>query len=252
MRDLPTFITWPPVRSVPTEVLGKVLADIESHMPAGHAYRDADKITWGHETTHGINANVRMGKTPKQNGFYLLDNTAILIDEPSTTIRQVAQVVPLVLRGKVYKLYLIDQARSVMHFPGETPWGKVFPLYAYYGSGEFGSWNNRPLYLMDEWVAYANGTEIRLDLGIVDRAETVEYMLEFSAYCLCLGISAATDDPQFLNFMAWHFNRCMILFLRSKNLGDISRAEKYLGILRTHPTAQPLRDFALSKLGIRL
>ncbi|GAG85123.1 unnamed protein product, partial [marine sediment metagenome] len=46
-----------PLRNVPN--LGKVLSDIESHMPKGHIYSDPDRITWGHETTHGIHGRLR-------------------------------------------------------------------------------------------------------------------------------------------------------------------------------------------------
>ncbi len=55
----PKWTDYPPIRQVDSQSMGRVLADIESHMPAGHIYRDADKITWGHETSHGIASNIR-------------------------------------------------------------------------------------------------------------------------------------------------------------------------------------------------
>jgi hypothetical protein len=58
----PTFESWPKVRDIQNIQilsLGEVLQDIELHMPAGHGYRDSHKVTWAHETTHGINANIR-------------------------------------------------------------------------------------------------------------------------------------------------------------------------------------------------
>jgi hypothetical protein len=135
--------------------LGKVLSDIEGHMPAGHIYKDSDKITWAHETTHGINSHLRQkfSNGQKMNGFYCLNNKAAMILEPPTTISKVAGLVPSSLRGGVYNLYLVSQASS---------------------------WNDTPLYIFDEWIAYTNGSDCRLDLGIEQRSETVTYMLEFN------------------------------------------------------------------------
>src|SRR5690606_38202965 len=90
----PKFENYPAVRQ-PESSLGKVLSDIECHMPAGHIYRDSDKITWGHETSHGLASNIRqkfsrgngawrtVGGKPSYvsfariNGFYVLDNRAV-------------------------------------------------------------------------------------------------------------------------------------------------------------------------------
>ena len=60
----PDWTRCPPVR---TPQNSSVLADIDSHLPAGHIYwRDDDHpgkaldwISWGHETTHGINSRLR-------------------------------------------------------------------------------------------------------------------------------------------------------------------------------------------------
>lgn len=171
--------------------LGKVLLDIESHMPAKHAYYSSDKVTWAHETTHGINSRLRnsIGK-PLYNAFYCLEDRGISIPEPSFKLSDVAAQVPRALVGGVYDLYLI----------------RTGPQY----------WNSRPLYILDEWVAYTNGTLAGLDLyqkGLWDagpRLGTLKYMLEFSIYTLCL-IATHKDTPNqdLLDFIRWNQQRVL-------------------------------------------
>ena len=55
--DEPRFVLIQPTYSVSGH--GAVLDDLESRMPAQHPYRDRDRITWAHETTHGLNSYIR-------------------------------------------------------------------------------------------------------------------------------------------------------------------------------------------------
>jgi hypothetical protein len=214
----PEFVEWKPVKSVNN--LGKVLSDIESHMPDGHIYKDSDKITWGHETTHGINSNLRNKHTSqgKVNGFCVLENRGVIILEPKTTISAAARLVPSSLRGGVYQLYMVSQA---------------------------GSWNDRPLYVFDEWVAYGNGAAVRADLNIQQRQETVE----FNNYAIAVAMAARTDDMQFKNFLMWNLERSMKLYEANKNIGDTSRSTEYLQKTRTSSDAEGLREFARNYFG---
>jgi len=242
-RVEPVFINWPKVRSVDSS-LGKVLGDIESHMPAGHIYKDNDKITWGHETTHGINSNIRnrnqkwivkhklrffffrgepylVKVAERVNGFYCLEDRAVVIVEPPTTIRAAAAKVPQSLRGEVYNLYMVQQA---------------------------GSWNDTPLYIFDEWVAYTNGSEVRKDLRIQSRAETVTYMMEFNVYAMSLAMvvkeKGGYDDTQLKAFLMWNIERSVRIY------NNESEATAYLNKLRTNSDAEKLRGFARSYFGV--
>jgi len=200
----PQITSYPPLRNVGN--LGPVVTDIESHLQAGHPYRDNDRITWTHEGSHGIAGQLR--NKYRQPGFYLLGNQAVLMQEPRTTLSAVAASVPVSLRGQVYRLYLVEGQRY---------------------------WQNQPTYVFDEWVAYANGSEARRQLGIRDRAETIEYTLEFIPYALCVAKASRSSDSQMRAFIRWHIERCL-------KFGKVDR-------LRTAPDAEALRQFTRTYLG---
>lgn len=218
----PEWQEYKPVRTADAS-LGKVLGDIESHMPPGHIYRDSDKVTWGHETTHGINSNLRQKfRSDKRiNGFYCLQDRAAIIEEPKVLITQVASEVPPSLRGGVYQLYLVSQASS---------------------------WNADSLYLLDEFVAYTNGSACRKDLGIKERAETVQFMFEFNVYCTTLAKvikdrDANYDDKQFKAFLMWNIERSMEIYAGEEG------ATTYWKKFQNHQDAAELRQFANDYFG---
>jgi len=243
----PEFINWPPVRTVNNPRYGKILSDIESHLPAGHIYGDSDLITDGHECLHGIHANIRnanygglintyvirrgLFRRPlvfheiwsggRVNGFYCLENRAVVIQEPSTTISAAARLVPSSLRGDVFNLYMIQQARS---------------------------WGDTPLYICDEWNAYVGGSAVRADLQIQERSETVQYSMEFTVYTIALAKAikendSSYDDTQFKNFVMWNTDRLMKIY------NNESGATNYLKKFRTSSDAESLRQFAKEYFG---
>lgn len=240
----PEWTEEKPLRNVDASRLGSVLADIESHMPAGHIYRDSDYVTWGHETSHGIASRLRQKHSGSNvmimvsyllldghevvklnagiNVFYVLNNKAVIIREPNTTISRAAALVPRSLRGRTYQLYMVSQAAS---------------------------WGDTPLYIFDEFVAYSNGAEVRYNRKMNERGDTVESMLHFSVYAMCVAQACKTDDPQFKNFLAWSLKRSMILLEKNKELGGTSQAEDYWTHFKTSSDAQSLRSFIKEYLG---
>ena len=190
----PTWTKALPLRKIDPDELGVILSDIESHMPAGHMYSDPDKVTWAHETTHGINRRLRNEhrQSAKINALYCLNNRACIIEEPPLTISQVAETIPVELRENLFHLYMVQQAHS---------------------------WNNTPLYIFDEWVAYTNGAAVRYNLNLKERLGTVKAMLEFNNYALALAIM--TDNSQLKNFVEWHLLRVADLYLCNLKLGNI-------------------------------
>jgi len=174
---------------------GTVLLDIERHLPAqyGKTYQDSNKETHAHETSHGIHAHLRnyhnnTGK--KANAFYLLQDRAFITPEPKIKKSHAAKFIPPALRGFRYSTYVTGQS----------------------------AWDNEPLYLFDEWVAYVNGGKVGIHrhksglyktqggwkTGVVDGA------LEFTGYGIGLVMAIEQGDhgylpghPQFRQFFAW-------------------------------------------------
>jgi hypothetical protein len=128
---------WVDLKPVRSDAIGGSLGDIDSHLPAGHQYRDADKVTWGHETVHGVNARLRMDNRA-ENGFYVLRNRGFICPSPALTLAEVAAAIPHGKRGRVYQLYMVQAARD---------------------------WNDTPLYCLDECSAYVAGSIVGLELN---------------------------------------------------------------------------------------
>lgn len=203
--------------------LGAVLSDIRSHINDGGYYDDVDRVTSGHETTHGINSMVRnrLYKGKPINAFYCLDGKVCVLEEPRTRIEVVAREVPRSLRGGVYGLYMVEQASS---------------------------WGDRALYILDEWVSYTNGSAVRKDLKISRRGETVLYMLEFDVYTITLAKVLEELEPGyssggFKDFVRWNIERSMGLYDGEREAGD------YLEKLRGNVDAAGLRAFMVGYFG---
>lgn len=226
-----------PLRKVSPQ-LGDVLGDIESRMPAGHQYRDNDQITWAHETTHGLNSRWRQ-HFPNKACLYVLQSRLCVLDHPRVKLSDVARAVPRSLRGDVYNLYL-TQAQQ---------W-----------------WNNEPLYVFDEWVAYCNGTAAIMDLdekGLLRRGDRyygadLEKVIQFVGYALVVAQvgheKLSTERPnkqRFKVFTQWHIERSMRLYLsgRKSRVIDPSKADETLRSLRQSPDATDLREFSRSFFG---
>jgi len=217
-----------PIRS-PDPRLEPTLGDIESHMPAGHPYRDSRHVTWAHETTHGLNARIRnqnvkvkqiavgagLGLTlsypvpvdgvpfpelrlGRVNACYVLGGKAFVCEEPDLRLSQIAEAVPRSMRGMSYRLYLVEQQRY---------------------------WEDCPLYVFDEWSAYANGLSTAIDANGGDGAfSDVLQMLEFTAYALVLANKVTLlnkEGENFYGFLKWMIERCVKLYLQSKKIREL-------------------------------
>jgi len=131
------------------------IRDLESRMPTWHSFRSNQIVTWAHETTHGLNSRIRNSlRSPRTNAFYIYDGVAITATEPDFHITDFAANVPWNLRGRIYKMYVNNR-----------------------------SWNDRPLYLFDEWCAYQNGSIVALEEKVASRDDSLESCLEMCVYC---------------------------------------------------------------------
>ena len=219
---------------------GSVLTDIAQHLPDsyGSQYWDSDLMTAGHETTHGINSDVRNNHNDtgkKANGLYVTGDKAALIVEPSFRKSQVAEFIPSSLHGSRYDLYITGQT----------------------------DWDDTPTYVFDEWDAYTNGAAVCLDLthrGIYKGGWTdcVYGPLEFTVYSIAVAMAAEKYDPayfasypQLKAFVAWNARRAMDLFREGQGLDSFKYAEQdaYYAKIATSPDAEALRAFCRKTFG---
>lgn len=234
------FVSYPAQKASSNPRWGTALNDIEQHLPAqyGTTYRDSDKVTHGHETSHGIHAHLRNNYNDtgrRANAFYVLGDRAALVVEPGIRKSQVAEFIPAGLRGSRFGTYVTGQQ----------------------------DWDDRPLYLWDEWNAYANGGEVAVDLfqaGLWDQGQrdAVAGLLEFTVYALAVGLAVERHDPayfasnaQFREFLAFNTERTMALYRKGAAMQPFARADDaaYYERLRTGPEGESIRTFAARLFG---
>ncbi len=238
--DLVPWLVYQPKKATTNAAWGQALTDIEQHLDPKHGrtYFSADNITHGHETTHGINSDIRntLGG-PGKNGFYCLDGRACVLAEPKCRIRDVAPLVPAVLRGSRYNLYLVQQAHA---------------------------WDDSPLYLLDEWVAYINGTTVGIDQvkrGLLKgrsggSSDDAIAPMEFTYYVLALCRAIKERDPgyfaahpEFGEFVAFNVRRSAAVFREAIVMEQFRWDAKLVDAFAVSGDAKPLRDVAAELWG---
>lgn len=165
------------------------LTDIVSHLPTkfGNQYFDNDPVTWGHETTHGIHSHLRNTFGKGNVAFYVGNNKAAFMPQPKMKLKQISDIIPSNLRGSRYQTYFVSQLKG---------------------------WNDFPLYVFDEWVAYTNGAGVGLEtpankLNLTakhrelhtvseNRSDVMVGALEFSVYAMLTCVAIDKYDPSFL------------------------------------------------------
>lgn len=236
------WFTWPEQQpELADAAWGVQLTDIARHLPAQYGdqyWFPDDAMTSGHETTHGIQAHLRNYEAPmtgRYNAFYVLHDRAAFVAEPDMRKSDIAAYVPESLRGDRYATYITGQT----------------------------SWDDTPLYVFDEWVAYTNGAEVavgQVQAGLYRGAWTDAVMgpLEFVVYAMATARAASVKDPtyfasdvQFRRFTAWNIQRAMRLFESGRSMSQFQWAtqDAYATALRTGADAQDLRVFARATWG---
>lgn len=219
----PMFVEVPAVRTT-SSARGELLRDIDMRLPAGHIYSAQNLITWAHETTHGINANVRNLYIKRDkiqyNAFYIPGGKAALVVDPPGTIKQVAEKTPKSLRQlrkRQYDNYIVKTQ---------------------------GQWDDRPLYICDEWSAYTNGVAVRNELKIDNKLE-IENMVFMGTMALVMLWAIEPEDAQLQAYVAWNWERCMTLIVEA-NLSDPDEA---LLVLRHSVDCSELRKYMKDYFG---
>lgn len=230
--DLPAFnqrssVNW-----------GPILKDIVNHEAPGDSNSYDDMITLGHETTHGINSYVRNSRNnsgKRANGFYLLNSKIAIIEEPNIRKSQVAPFVPAPLRNSRFDLYIT-------------------------GSPD---WDDRPTYVLDEWIAYINGSAagvdlVKLGLWRAGWRDGVTGTMDFCVFSVALGMAIEKFDPgyfkantQFREFLAFNLQRGMKVFFEGRKMPDFADEglNRYYETFRDSQDAAAMRDFLYRTYG---
>ena len=241
----PTFFQYEPIRS--QKHTSVTLSDLENHLPANHTFASDEIVNWCHENTHGINSLLRVkycypNKSKRTNAFYTLDNKFVIVEEPKITLSDVAKNIPESLRGTSYELYFVDQ---------------------------IGDWNDRSLYIFDEWVSFTNGSVCCVEMSVDARRASIRQMVDFNIYSICVAMTVKEqdknyDDKELKAFLRWNIERSFEVIdkevkvfelidrnkkLNDKQLNNKERVIEYLRMFQLSEDANELRVFCSDYFG---
>lgn len=225
----PLFIEIPRCRDGGEGVLGDVLShSVEPPFTAAHG-----RPTQAHETAHGIHAEYRnrYSKGGKRvNALYMGEGRIALVEEPAFLIRHVQPNIPKCVRGYRYPLYFVEQLRY---------------------------WDDEPVYILDEWVAYTCGAETAVDdnargIGRTDE-DSVAGCMEFAIYAVATYLTAKARDPnhdqQLRAVIAFNMTRAEAAWNAGRYVFRNSKQEILYAALQTHPDAEPIRACLREEFG---
>lgn len=203
-----TFKTldWPKVWNKVSE--DTFYADIINH--AKNPVLKYNRSTNAHESTHMINSDIRNsipqisdGFTNMINAFYIGNGKYVKCTEPPILKEDVISYVPPELRFNRYKLYIIGQRE----------------------------WNDRPLYILDEFVSYINGGKVSVENVLLNKNDTgwtdgVSGCLEFSIYTisLCMAINDKSnywkENAEFRSFISYLLDSACETYNKGKDMEE--------------------------------
>jgi len=217
---------------------GTVLKDVVNHEAPGDSNSYDDLVTLAHETSHGIHSYIRnkMNNSGRRaNGFYVMQNRAVIVPEPNMRKSHIAPYVPASLRGTRYSMYITGQT----------------------------AWDDTPLYVWDEWNAYVNGGEAgvnQVESGLWNAGwrDGVAGQLEFVVYAFATAMAVRDRDPvyyrdmsQFHDFLTWNAQRTMEVYRKGAVMPDFKWdwQDQYWTKIKTSPDAEAFRSFVRTQYG---
>lgn len=222
-EDVPEFWEYQPIRQLSQK---GIWADIQSHLPSVHGYLDTDKITETHESCHYLCSILRNKLAPQFGNtvscLYVLRNQFFVIPQPNTSLGYVARYIPSSIRSSGYNLYFVQQQQY---------------------------WNDTPLYGLEEWVCYVNGTSagIQMKLPMNGRLEKTTEFLNYALVtdlCVWNRFADKKHSEHLRQFIEWHGERTMIVVEIADQQGyDTSSAYSNLYNLRRQPDCNLIRQF---------
>ncbi len=233
--NLPEFVEVPVFREV--NEVGTIYADVLSHSKRKPVGDKDGRSTNVHETTHFIN-NYLLQKyyNPDKivNGFYVLNGKGVLIEEPHFKRHLVQKFVPETLRSYIW--------------------------LTYFEKDESDGWQDRPLYILDEWTAYILDAKSAVedarkakenDVKITS-VDAVSGCLDFSIYAIALCMAVKEHDPkywetniQFKSFVMYQLKEACATFKSGSEVKEFAteNQSKLLKEFLTGEGAKPYRDF---------
>lgn len=227
----PNFIKVEKVKTAPED---SVYGDVMSHSheaPFGDAHGRSTNV---HETSHGINSWIRNKNTGNKrvNGFYVLQDRGILIDEMKFRKSQIAKFVPKKLRSFRFSMYVTGQE----------------------------AWDDTPSYILDEWVCYVNGAKCNVEDVQKGKyrgewTDGVSGALEFSIYSVAFAMAVESNEPQSFSehlrsFLIWELRQSEQVFIVGRKMDKFKwdKQDVLLHDLLTSSEAEPMRKFIKDKL----
>lgn len=207
-REEPQWSKYPAVRNYGLGAKSKSYVDIINHY--GKRLNERSLLTDAHETTHMINNDIRNASKPGSCGLYVCEDRSIVFPQPKFRKSAIAEHIPQELRGFRFKTYISGQTE----------------------------WDDSPLYVYDEWVAYCNGGQVGVELvkaGAYNEGacDGVSGCLEFSIYAVATVLAVKKNDPgylascpQFMAFTAWNIERSAAIFKEGLAMPDFQVGEQ--------------------------
>jgi hypothetical protein len=168
----------PPIVRRAAADMPPILADAFARLRDAERQRDpadpGDRVTWSHECCHGVSAlaDIANGPRHERHSIYIGEGLTVDFAHPKITIREIAAAIPADDRtgpyGTMAATYLVEQAAH---------------------------WNDRPIYLVEEWVAYTHGAIYREQAGFEGRADTHWRAKAFERWIRVLARLARERDP---------------------------------------------------------
>lgn len=188
----PQWLIYKPAGCVDGE---GILQDVHSRCTPAHRQRASasDQVTYCHEMLHQVNSRMRenwwwngnssMDDGVYVNGLYCGGGLCVVLHEPR-------------IRISIVRQYLAKRST------------------AYETAAQ--QWDDRPLYLLDEWVAYAAGFQFAKESGR-DPHGSDGFMMAGFAYADAIVEAVNRHDPNYQDletlvaFVEWHKQRCQEL-----------------------------------------
>lgn len=225
------LITIPKYRNIEeSSVYGEVL-----NYSKGHPFGDKDgRPTNVHETAHGISAEIKNDHFKKYTypieGLYYGDGKGVILKHPNITIKDIAEYIPEKLRSYRFKTYFIHQTKD---------------------------WNHKPLYILNEWVAYIWGAKCAVEdhqkLNLHTKEDSVSGALEFSLYTIGLCLTVKDKDPEFWSSnkqfklaIKDYLQRAEKVFFEGKDIFPSPKQKVLLESLKSMPPTDPIKEMLIT------